>query len=518
MLELAVSCLVYTLSDSLVEMELLFLPDTSFSSFVIGLLAFLLLLKIFSQSLKTSRLPPGPAPLPLVGNLLQLDMKKPSMSYLELSKTYGSVFTVWLGSKPAVVLSSYSTLKDALLTQGEEFSGRYIYPVLQKSNEGYGVVGSNGEQWKQVRRFSLTTLKNFGMGRRSIEERIQEETNFLQEAFLEKKDLLFNPKFIVLNAVANVICSVVFGRRFSYQDKDFLFFLKTIDGYFNFLSRPTGQLYNIFPKIMNHLPGEHKKVFADLEKLKMFIRNEATSLKAKMNPDDPNNFIEAFLAQILKEKANPQTEFHELSLENSVMNMFSAGTETVSSTLRQAILIMMKFPHIQEKVQEEIDTVIGSHRTPCMQDKQNMPYTDAVLHEIQRFMDLAPIGIPHTVIKDTEFKGYLLPKDTVVIPLLSSALSDPTMWKTTDSFCPENFLDENGAFKKNDAFLVFSLGKRACLGESLARMEIFLFITSLLQKFTFTSPLPLLELDISPELCSFGRMPRPYQMYVKVRV
>ncbi|KAJ8358285.1 hypothetical protein AAFF_G00017120, partial [Aldrovandia affinis] len=106
---------------------------------------------------------------------------------------------------------------------------------------------------------------------------------------------------------------------------------------------------------------------------------------------------------------------------------------------------------------------------------------------------------------------------TVVLPLLSSVHFDPKLWKNPDVFDPENFLDENGSFKKNEAFLPFGLGKRACVGEGLARVELFLFFSALLQHFTFTGVQPPEEINVTPACCSFGRLPRIYDCYVKVR-
>ncbi|XP_058860507.1 uncharacterized protein LOC117394429 [Acipenser ruthenus] len=499
-------------------MDLVFLLESNALSVLLGLVVLLVLVLMSrGSSGKTSRLPPGPSPWPVLGNLLQVDLKKPYKSYLELSQKYGSVFTVWLGPKPVVILSGYETIRDALVNQAEEFSGRASYPMLLRVTGGYGVLVSSGERWKQLRRFSITTLKNFGMGRRSTEERIQEEAKSVVEAFAEKGGALFNPKFILYNAVSNVICSIVFGKRFQYNDEQFQHLLLTIDSYFKVLSSSTGMLYNMFPNVVKHLPGTHNKMFEEIENLKAFVKEQAQSREKDLDPDCPGDFIEAFMIKMQQEKDNPETEFHYENLVATVFNLFSAGTETTASTLRQALLIMIKYPHIQEKIHREIDAVIGSERSPSAQDRQHMPYTDAVIHEIQRSMDLTPTAVPHKVIKDTEFKGYSIPEGTMVLPLLSSVLSDPRLWKTPDKFNPEHFLDEDGGFKKNDAFLVFSLGKRVCLGEGLARMEIFLFFTSLLQKFRFTGTQPPEEIDVSPALSSFGKLPKAYKFYAHRR-
>ncbi|XP_061072559.1 cytochrome P450 2M1-like [Conger conger] len=498
-------------------MDCLILVLNNLLSVLLGLIVLALFWKNRGKESSRSRLPPGPTPVPILGNIFQVDLKQPYKSYLEFSEQYGSVFTVWLGPKPVIVLAGYQTLKEALVNQGEEFGGRALYPVLLQVTNGYGLLASNGARWKDLRRFSLMTLKNFGMGRRTIEERVHEEAGFLVKAFSDHGDSAFNPHNLLCNAVSNVICSIVFGKRFEYDDQQFKFLQQGIDGYFHFLSSSRGQFFNVFPRLTWFLPGPHHEVFGHLEKVKAYFEQEAKDRLSNLDINSPQDYIEAFLVRMLEQENKPGSEFHFDNLVNSIWNLFSAGTETTSSTLRHGLLLMMKYPHIQERIQKEIDEVVGSSRSPSAQDRPNMPYTDAVIHEIQRSMDLSPTSVPHKMMRDTEFKGYFLPEGTMVLTLLSSVLSDPKHWKNPDAFDPENFLDENGRFKKNDAFLAFGLGKRVCLGEGLARVELFLFFSSLLQRFSFRATQPPEELDVSPTCSSFGRLPRTYSCYARLR-
>uniref|UniRef100_A0A8C3C5D1 Uncharacterized protein n=1 Tax=Cairina moschata TaxID=8855 RepID=A0A8C3C5D1_CAIMO len=213
-----------------------------------------------------------------------------------------------------------------------------------------------------------------------------------------------------------------------------------------------------------------------------------------------------------KEKENPDSAFSIKDLELTTLNLFFAGTETVSSTLRYGFVLLMKHPGVLEKVHEEIDRVVGRDRAPTVEDRSRMPYTDAVIHEIQRVSDLIPMNVPHTVTRDTLFRGYLLPKGTDVYPLLSTALHDPSMFKHPHTFSPENFLDESGRFKKNDAFVPFSSGKRVCLGEALARMELFLFLTTILQNLRLQPLQPPEELPDTPLESGFANIPPIYQL------
>ncbi|XP_063657792.1 putative inactive cytochrome P450 2G1 [Pan troglodytes] len=146
-----------------------------------------------------------------------------------------------------------------------------------------------------------------------------------------------------------------------------------------------------------------------------------------------------------------------------------------------------------------------------------MPYTDVIIHEIQRLVDIVPMGVPHNIIRDTQFRGYLLPKGTDVFPLLGSVLKDPKYFRYPDTFYPQHFLDEQGRFKKNEAFVPFSSGKRICLGEAMARMELFLYFTSTLQNFSLRSLVPLVDIDITPKLSGFGNIPPTYELCLVAR-
>ncbi|NXI10816.1 CP2H1 protein, partial [Irena cyanogastra] len=166
--------------------------------------------------------PPGPIAFPIVGNLLQINPWNLPESLKELSEKYGPVFRVHLGPQKVVVLYGYDVVKEALVDQGDDFSGRGTLPLIKKLFQGTGIVTSNGETWKQLRRFALTTLRDFGMGKKSIEERIQEEAHFLVERLKNTRERPLNPGNFLIHAVSNIICSIVFGDRFDYEDKKFL--------------------------------------------------------------------------------------------------------------------------------------------------------------------------------------------------------------------------------------------------------------------------------------------------------
>ncbi|XP_061453214.1 putative inactive cytochrome P450 2G1 [Rhineura floridana] len=180
--------------------------------------------------------------------------------------------------------------------------------------------------------------------------------------------------------------------------------------------------------------------------------------------------------------------------------------EIISSKLPSGLPWLFPHQNGAASIQEEIDQVIGRNRSPSLEDRSRTPYTEAVIHEIQLFIDIAPTAAPHSVTKETHFRGYTIPKGTTVLTFLSSVLHDSQHFETPEKFNPGHFLDEK------DAFLPFSTGKRVCLGEGLARMEIFLFLTAVLQNFHLKALQEREETDISPEVRGGSKFPQAYRL------
>nr|XP_033810901.1 cytochrome P450 2G1-like isoform X2 [Geotrypetes seraphini] len=428
-----------------------------------------------------------------------------------MSEKYGPVFRLYFGPQMTVIICGYEAVKEALIDQAEAFSGRGTMESFNQVLQGYGISLSNGEIWKQTRQFTIMTLRDFGMGKRSIEERIQEENQFLVEEFRKTKEIPFDPTYFFSKATANVICSITFGKRFQYDDEEFLNLLKMINESFILISSIWGQLFNMYTSIMKYLPGPHNKIRHCLEGLEKYVLKKAKENQESLDPNNPRDLIDSFLIKIEQEKQE-SSHFHMKCLAMTVLTIFFGGTETLSTTLRYGFLLLLKYPDIEEKLHEEIDCVMGQEHIPCFEDRNKMPYTNAVLHEIQRISDLLPMNVPHETTQDTQFRGYLIPKGTQVIPLLHSVLRDPTQFSDPYSFNPGHFLDEKGNFKKRDAFMPFSAGKRICLGEGLARMEIFLFFVSILQNFNLKSKIPPKDIDISPAVSNFASFPHFYEL------
>uniref|UniRef100_A0A8C5QA40 Cytochrome P450 n=1 Tax=Leptobrachium leishanense TaxID=445787 RepID=A0A8C5QA40_9ANUR len=458
------------------------------NTLLVGLISLLLIYILWNSMRRNHKLPPGPAPLPLIGNLLQIERGQLVNSLMKFAKQYGSVYTLYFGPKPVICLSGYEMVKEALVDKGDEFGGRGRIPTAEKITQNYGIGLSNGERWRQIRNFTFRNLRQLGFGKKSFEEKIQEEAKNRLEPFIP----------LIMDAVSNILFSIIFGSRYEYKDETFVELLSI--------------LHTIFPQIMDYIPGPHQKIASESKKLMLFIRERVRISQETLEPASPRHFIDSFLIKMEKEKDNLNSEFTERNLECAIHDLFLAGTETTTSTLRHALLLLLYHPKVQEKLQMEIDRVIGRDRIPSINDRADMPYTEAVLHEIHRFCDLLPFNMTHMTTKDVEFRGYFIPKGTEVYPLLCTVHRDPAKFSTPYKFNPNHFLDENGKFKKNDALRAFSAGKRICPGESLARMEFFLFLTTILQNFKMTSQTRFTETDITPKMAGFINTPIHYKL------
>ncbi|XP_013856633.1 cytochrome P450 2K1, partial [Austrofundulus limnaeus] len=389
---------------------------TSVSLF--GVFVALLLLHILHSSFSSQKRPepPGPRPLPLFGNLFQLDLKRLDQSLYDLSKKYGPVFQVYLGPKKIVVLAGYKMVKQALVIQADAFKNIEITPIFYDYTQGHGIILSNGDSWKEMRRFAFTTLKDFGMGRKMSEEIITEECGYLIKEFEQFEGKTFNNSQLISYSTSNVISALMFGNRFEYSDPSFQMTLER-------------------EHVIAHLIGSAS--IQNVKDMKANMSRIIAELRETLNLEVRRCFVDAFLIhkKHLEDTEIMNSHYHDDNLVHSVMDLIGAGTETTAMTLMWSLLYMAKFPQIQDGVQEELSRVVGSHQIG-MEDRKNLPYTDAVIHEIQRLANIAPMALPHTTSKDLTFQGYNITEGTTVIPLLTSVLYDESEWESPHTFNP----------------------------------------------------------------------------------
>ncbi|XP_037701673.1 cytochrome P450 2D17-like isoform X2 [Choloepus didactylus] len=491
------------------------LTGEALAPLAVAVAVFVLLLDLMHRRvLWAPRYPPGPLPLPGLGNFLQVDPKDMPNSFNKLRRRFGDVFGVQLGWKPVVVVNGLAAVREAALQRGEDTSDRPPVPLREQLGSGphaQGVIAARyGPAWREQRRFSVSTMRDFGLGKKSLEQWVTEEAACLCAAFTDydgecrtegagtrgatlpdphppSPGRPFSPNRHLNQAVCNVIASLTHGRRFEYSDPSFRKLLGLLEGSEKD-SAFLREAVNAFPVLLR-IPGMAGKAFPRQTGLIHLLDELLTEHRQDWDPaQPPRDLTDVFMGEVEKAKGNPESSFNDANLRVVVADLFIAGMVTTSITLTWALLLMILHPDVQGRVQNEIDEVIGRGRRPEMVDQGRMPFTTAVIHEVQRFGDIIPLGIPHMTSRDTEIQGFLIPKGTQLILNLSSVLKDETVWEKPFRFHPEHFLDAQGHFVKPEAFMPFSAGRRACLGEPLARMELFLFFTCLLQRFSFSVP------------------------------
>ncbi|XP_062987496.1 cytochrome P450 2J5-like [Elgaria multicarinata webbii] len=478
---------------------------------LIALLVALLILVFLGQLWTRRHYPPGPLSLPFIGGVWRFGIKLHEDTFIKIAKQYGNICCVWLGHQPAIGVSGFQAVKEVLINHAEAFSERPPSPFVKAVGRERGILLSNGHTWKQQRRFAVVTLRKLGVGKKGMEHQIQEEAQQLVEIIAHAKGQPLDPSLPITNAVSNMICAVTFGHRFPLEDEKFQKLIDALDIALKFPGSISFVLYEMFPWISKHLPGPQKRALTAFQFVLSFAREEIEKHKEQQSFHEPQDFIDFYVLQMEKSKNDPNSTYDEENLAQCIHDFFLAGTETTTTSLRWALLLLTNRPDIQDKVYKEIEDVFGSSRSICYEDRKELPYTNAVIHEMQRSKYVLLFGGSRRCSKDVKVNGYLIPKGAFIFPDLRTVLSDPKVWKTPEVFNPNHFLDKDGNFVDREEFLPFGAGARVCLAEQLARIEIFIVLTSLLRAFRFQQPEGVEKLNPDPVI-GFTCQPHPFKI------
>ncbi|XP_038061585.1 cytochrome P450 2F3-like [Patiria miniata] len=461
---------------------------------------------------RRGNLPPGPWGLPyfgLVPYLLLMDWLYGLQRHEALARVagrYGKVFSFTAFGRVVVVLNDAEAIKEAY--QRREMNDR---PRMKVKNHslGKGVAFASGDCWKEQRSFSIRTLESLGAGRPVHEEKIAQEARTVLDEIASHEGKPFDPKFPMLICVSNIISTLLFSIRHEYDDDKYKAFLDMI-AEITHLMGTSGAIQSA--PLIKHLPLDSKKRLAEFGTTECrYMIGIIKEHRKNLDPGNPKDFTDAYLGEILAKVQSGETESH-ISTENlphTLIHLYSAGTENVSTTLRWGLMYMIAYPEVQARVQEELDRVVGPNRMPQLSDEAALPYTQATILELQRFSTVAPLGAAHVSTDEFNLYGYTIPARTPVIPNTWAIHYDPKVWKEPAKFNPERFLTESNSLKGADGIVSFSAGNRICIGRHLARMEMYLLFTHLLHRFNFR------KVDGSPPLDfrghgSFARVPDLY--------
>uniref|UniRef100_UPI00358EBE33 cytochrome P450 2J5-like isoform X2 n=1 Tax=Myxine glutinosa TaxID=7769 RepID=UPI00358EBE33 len=464
--------------------------------------------------------PPGPRPLPVLGNLLAVRGGQRHEAFMQLAERFGPVYTLWFGRLHVVLLCGYDVVLEALVKRGEEFSARPSRPLYSALMRNSGIVLANGAKWCAQRRLAELVLRKDKGGGSMFEWSTCHETAQLIQEMDGYDGKPFNPQPLIRLTTANLISVLLLGHRFETTDLTFQRLLQQLDAATQLAAGHWGQLYDAFPSLMHYLPGPHQSLFRTWESLRQFVRKEIASCRANHHKDTSQSYIELCLFEMQSTPGPDAAQSDEDDLIHSTLDLFMAGMDTSSATLTWALLYMVTHPDVQACVQTELDGVLGcgrGKRSPTLEDISRLHYTRATIGEVQRLGNVIPNNLPRQATQDMVFRGYFIAEGTMVLPLLTAVLRDPTQWKSPLVFNPKRFLDENGHFYKPRAFIPFSIGCRACPGEDFAFEQMFLVFTFLLHHFWFSSPSGTSPPSLKPRT-STVLAPLPFQLCALPRI
>ncbi|CAA16294.2 CYtochrome P450 family [Caenorhabditis elegans] len=472
---------------------------------------------------KRRNLPPGPRPLPFLGNLLSLKTLKPGYeAFSNWKKEYGPIFTFWMANKPFVIIASYEKMKETFVKDGDTYVDKQLtHTEKERLGENYGVLDTNGHMWKEHRRFTLTQLRDLGLGKDLMQEKILMEVEELfKELDAHGGEEIDLPKLID-RSVGNVINLTLFNKRFDMDKRDEFAHLKSlIDGMRNVTSQFRYLIQYLVPWTSTVLPGPtlSEKVRAKREELDDFFYSQIDEHRNEIDFDNTENldFVEAYLKEQKKREEDGDFKtFCNKQLCAMLFDLWIAGLMTTTMTMTWGLSYYLYNPEVQRKIREELDKVIGNDRLISTADKNDLPYLQAFVTETQRTANIIPLNLIHMTTRDTVIDGFPIQKGTGVIAQISTVMYDEKVFPEPYKFKPERFI-ENGKFKKVDEVIPFSIGKRQCLGEGLARIELFLFFANIFNRYDvmpdFSGSLP--DLDKSKD--NFV-IPRKFKAVLKRR-
>eukprot|EP00095_Tigriopus_kingsejongensis_P011335 snap_masked-scaffold1422_size42147-processed-gene-0.1 protein:Tk11335 transcript:snap_masked-scaffold1422_size42147-processed-gene-0.1-mRNA-1 annotation:"cytochrome p450 2aa2" len=422
---------------------------------------------------------------PLVGAIPFMDKTGVGALLDEQLRKYGKIARVDLGRLRFFVINDFGTAKDLF---NRDITSNRPVSWLHKYLKGFngkicGIIHASGATWREQRRFALKNLRDFGFGRKSLDHVIHEEAQLLIKSLLEEHwthgDILIGTTF---NApVVNVLWQVVASTRFDPNAQ------KTKDMMEKLTERFKAGLTwsSAFPFLNRYLPLS--KFNQDLLDFKAMIRKEVIAHEQDHDPDlPPRDFMDVYISEISSQTHPESSNFHREQLVTICTDFFQAGSETSSTTLAWCVLYMALNPEVQSRCSSEIQDTIGA-TNPTLDDINRLVYTRATVMEVQRISVTAPGSLLHITSEDIHMEGFVIPKKSIMIANQKSFLMDECVWPNPEAFMPDRFIGANGKIVKPEQFVPFGIGPRICMGESLAKSEIFIFFVMLLQHLQISS-------------------------------
>ena len=439
--------------------------------------------------------PPGPWPLPFIRNILCINNRKMHLTFYELSQKYGKIFRVSLLGEEIIVINDINMLRKAFLAEeyGSIFADRphsFISKyILFDADIAFGRAN---KVTYALRNMLHKGLKVFGDGVARFELQDNEELDRLVMEFNKHTGEDFDLCLSLKKSFANWMSTLITGQKAKECDSRLVWDLN--DSGTPLCTAGTNTLLTRLP-FLRFLPGYLGRVYRDC----VDARDRALQRFFYLNDNEPHVFIEETDGLIgkmldLQKELNLRAGYEIVSnLRGLILDILFAGTDTTYCALVNSFALLLKNPECKKKIRTEIDTIVGHSRPPSLDDRRYMPYTEAFILEVHRYTSEVPLGLPHMCQKDVSFEDYDIKKDSLVFPNIWFIHHDEKLWHDPWNFRPERFLDATGELLPTDhelrqACILFSIGRRACPGKTLAMTRTFLYLTRILQEFDIEPP------------------------------
>ncbi|XP_038888464.1 geraniol 8-hydroxylase-like [Benincasa hispida] len=444
----------------------------------------------FISSLKskirtTSKLPPGPNPLPLIGNLLDLG-HKPHKSLAAMAEVHGPIMSLKLGRVTAVVVSSSAMAKEVLQTNDQFLCNRTIPDALTAHD--HNEVGfpwiSVSPLWRNYRKICNNTLfagkildTNENLRRKKVEELVEIVRKSASNG--EAVDLGRLVFATTLNLLSNTIFSVDLADPNSELAKEFK---KYVWGMLEEAGKPN--LSDYFPVLRKFdIQGMRKRMKIHMGNILNLLDSmiKQRMKQQELNPDSvPNNDMLHYLLN----NEEIDAKIDENQTMHLLLVLFVAGTDTTSATLQWAMAELLRNPEKLTKAQKEIRKVIGKNKPMEEADIPRLPYLQAVVKETFRLHPAVPLLLPRKAQQEVEIGGFTIPKDAQIMINAWAIGRDPRRWENPESFEPERFVgSEIDVRGRSFEIIPFGGGRRICPGIPLAMRIMHLMLGSLISFF-----------------------------------
>ena len=402
----------------------------------------------------------------VLGHLHLIGKKSLHLFLFELSKKYGNIFSLQLGQRKAIVITSHDLLQEALIKKGKIFASRPDFPLFRYTRNGRNGISlcPYSNDYITNRKLAIKSLHSTMKGKEDMAEMFQVEmkkmTNML-DAHLSSNES-FYPLEAFQKIVPSLFLALMFGQHYDYNDKEFLEKIECYEQWFE--NAEADNPADFFP-VLEYFPNYRLDLAAKLGKL-----FESFALK-EMEKD--SNYNTTIYSSILKsENVEKDKAINDKKLEKAkvISDLLGGGFDTVASLLTWALIYFSEKPDVITKCREELENT--SYNLTVKQYENKFPYFYSVISELLRYTTVAPLGLFRETTEDVHFHDYLIEKGTILIPHLWSVNRDPTFWKYPNEFNPENFYcsKTNEIDKKALKYsIAFADGVRKCPGYEVAQ-------------------------------------------------